>query len=135
MARRHAREAAVKWLFEHDLARTDPADLVGRPEPGLDAESRAFAKQLFFGVLEHQAALDERLGRIAVDWRVERMNTVDRAVLRVGLYELTALDTPTEVILSEAVELAERYSTPEAKRFINGVLGEAAYQVRHHVRQ
>jgi N utilization substance protein B len=136
VARRDARAAAVRWLYEHDLAAADPADLESRPEQGLDKASRDFARQLLRGVLEHQADLDARLDALATAWRVERMSAVDRAILRVGLYELLHMPkTPTEVILSEAVELAGIYSSPDAKRFVNGVLGSAARDVRHHVVQ
>jgi N utilization substance protein B len=135
VARRHAREAVVRWLYEHDLAESNPDDLVKRAEPGLDKESRAFAERLFRGVLAHQAELDAQLEDFATAWRVDRMSAVDRAILRCGLYELIyEPDVPTEVILSEAVELAGIYSSPEAKRFVNGVLGAAAKHVRAHVR-
>jgi N utilization substance protein B len=131
MARRHAREAAVRWLYEHDLARSDPEGLMARAEQGLDAPSREFARALLTGVLQQRDSLDARLETLSTAWRVERMSAVDRAILRVGLYELLfEVETPAAVIINEAVELAGIYSSPDAKRFVNGVLSAAARQIR-----
>ena len=66
----------------------------------------------------------------ATDWRVARMPAVDRAVLRLGVYELRYTDTPVAVVLSQAVELAKRYSTAKSGRFVNGVLAKIAEQPR-----
>ena len=121
----------MRWLYEHDLVQSDPDRLRDRQEEGLDAESRGFARMIMDGVLEHATDLDRRLQDLARRWRVERMGVVDRAILRVGLYEiLYEPETPTGVILSEAVDLAGTYSTPEAKRFVNGVLAEAGRRYR-----
>lgn len=131
MGRRQARQQAVRWLYEADVAKTNPQELVDRGAVGMRAEDRAFAEGLLLGVSQAQEELDAWLGRLAVDWRVERMATVDRAILRLGLYELQHRpDVPTAAILTEAVELANVFSTPEARRFINGVLSRAAQEAR-----
>ncbi len=131
MGRRQARQQAVRWLYEADVAKTNPQELVDRGAVGMRAEDRAFAEGLLLGVSQAQKELDAWLGRLAVDWRVERMATVDRAILRLGLYELQHRpDVPTAAILTEAVELANVFSTPEARRFINGVLSRAAQEAR-----
>ena len=62
----------------------------------------------------------------ATDWRVERMPAVDRAILRLAIYELRYTDTPVGVVLSEAVALANEYSTAQSGKFINGVLAAIA---------
>ena len=121
----------MRWLYEADVAKTNPQELVDRGAVGMRAEDRAFAEGLLLGVSQAQKELDAWLGRLAVDWRVERMATVDRAILRLGLYELQHRpDVPTAAILTEAVELANVFSTPEARRFINGVLSRAAQEAR-----
>jgi N utilization substance protein B len=131
VGRRQARQQAVRWLYEADVAKTNPQELVDRGAVGMRAEDRAFAEGLLLGVSQAQKELDAWLGRLAVDWRVERMATVDRAILRLGLYELQHRpDVPTAAILTEAVELANVFSTPEARRFINGVLSRAAQEAR-----
>lgn len=131
MSRRQAREVAVRWLYEHDVGGTDPDVILSRGDVKLDGPSFAFAKHLLEGVVRHRAELDAQLERLSHDWRVERMSAVDRAILRLGLFELRfETDVPAPVALSEAVQLANIYSTPEGKRFVNGILSAAAREVR-----
>ncbi len=83
------------------------------------------------GVGRCQARLDELIGRYAVDWAVERMPVVDRTLLRMAVWELLDRpDIPTGAVISEAVELAKTYSTEESGRFVNGVLGSVAIELR-----
>lgn len=111
MTRSEAREVAFAELYAADVAQTLPAqDLPARAQRYVD------------GVWEHREALDERIGEAATGWRVERMPPVDRNILRLGLYELSYTDTPVGVVISEAVELAKRYSTARSGAFVNGVL-------------
>ena len=80
---------------------------------------------------DHQAEVDDYIRRFARDWSLERMPTVDRTLLRMGVYELLYRpDVPTGAVISEAVELAQRYSTDESGRFVNGMLGRIAEEVR-----
>ena len=80
---------------------------------------------------EHQAEIDDLIRRFAKDWTLERMPVVDRNLLRIGIYELLQRpDVPTAAVISEAVELARRYSTEESGRFVNGMLGRIAEEVR-----
>jgi N utilization substance protein B len=107
------RAEALQALYAADVmdATPDPAELHAR------------AGQLVAGVWAQRAELDLVIGRIAVGWRVERMPAVDRNILRVGVYELLNTDTPVGIVVSEAVELAKRYSTAKSGSFVNGVLG------------
>ncbi len=131
MARRQARQQAVRWLYEQDVGGTELDALVARAVQGLRPEDVRFAEELIRGVDAHREELDAWLGHLSHDWRVERMAAVDRAVLRLGLYELRyAREVPAPVVLSEAVELAGIFSTPEAKRFVNGVLSQASRDVQ-----
>jgi N utilization substance protein B len=82
--------------------------------------------ELVEGVQSHRASIDEILARYAEGWTVARMPGVDRAVLRLGLYELLWRDdVPDAVVIDEAVELAKTLSTDESPRFVNGVLARA----------
>ncbi|AUW93524.1 MAG: transcription antitermination factor NusB [Sulfobacillus thermosulfidooxidans] len=130
MARHHAREEALKILFEHDLAQTGIEILLkGLHEP--DTADREFAQSLVQGVVQQQAELDAVIAQAAVDWKIQRMPTIDRNVLRMAVYELyNDHNTPISVIISEALELAGEYSTDDAKRFVNGVLSAVAKQIR-----
>ena len=90
-----------------------------------------FAADLVAGVGEHQEEIDELIRRFAKDWTLERMPVIDRNLLRIGVYELLQRpDVPTAAVISEAVELARRYSTEESGRFVNGMLGRIAEEVR-----
>ena len=80
---------------------------------------------------EHQDEVDGYIRRFAKDWSLERMPVIDRNLLRIGVYELVHRpDVPTAAAISEAVDLARRYSTEESGRFVNGMLGRIAEEVR-----
>lgn len=111
------RDRALQALYEIDQ----------RKGAELSAELAGKARRLVTGVLEHQAELDRTLEETSNRWRVERMPPVDRAILRLGLYELRYEPaTPAAVVLSEAVRLAKTYSTEKSGAFVNGVLGALA---------
>ena len=120
------REVAIQALYEADQ-RDIGVDTV---LSGLSGK----AARLAGGVLRELPALDDAIERAAERWTVGRMPVVDRAVLRLALYELRhEPDTPTAVILSEAVRIAKQYSTERSGRFVNGVLATLAREERNHV--
>ena len=126
-SRREARERALELLYECEAKGQAPRDVLS----DLPISPDPFAVALVTGVGERQAELDGHIARLAKDWTVERMPWVDRSILRLAAFELLARpDVPTGAILSEAVELAKRFSTDEAGRFVNGVLSNLARQVR-----
>lgn len=125
--RRQARELALSLLYEADTKAVTPGAVLAEfpidPDP--------FAADLVAGVGDHQTEIDDVIRRFAKDWTLERMPVVDRNLLRIGVYELLQRpDVPTAAIISEAVELAQRYSTEESGRFVNGMLGRIAEEVR-----
>jgi N utilization substance protein B len=81
-------------------------------------------------VSQHRAELDGLLAAHARNWRVERMASVDRNVLRIGVWELLHGDAPTPVVIDEAVELARRFGGERSPSFVNGVLDAVAATVR-----
>lgn len=92
-------------------------------EAPLTEELRAFATTLASGTAEHVATLDPLITDAAEHWRIERMNVLDRLILRLAVYEfLHEPETPGKVIINEALELARSFSTDDSVRFINGVL-------------
>jgi transcription antitermination protein NusB len=122
-ARSKARKRAVDVLYESDL-RGSPAlsTLAERVALG-DPPVNDYTVELVEGVHANQARIDEILGEYAEGWTVARMPDVDRAVLRLGVYELLwRADVPDAVAIDEAVELAKSLSTDESPRFVNGVL-------------
>ena len=111
------RERAVQELYE--------ADQVEHWEPAEDLVGRAL--RLTTGVMDHRDELDVSINRVADRWSVDRMPVVDRAVLRLALYELRHCpDVPTAVVLNEAVRIAKMFSTEHSGRFVNGVLASLA---------
>ncbi|HTW19051.1 MAG TPA: transcription antitermination factor NusB [Mycobacteriales bacterium] len=122
-ARSKARKRAVDVLFEADVRETDPlatlAAWVGRADPPVPAYSR----ELVEGVVAHRERIDEVLASYVEDWTLDRMPPVDRAVLRLALYELLwSAEVPDAVAIDEAVELAKSLSTDASPGLVNGVL-------------
>jgi transcription antitermination protein NusB len=115
----------MQLLFERDHNA-----IAGRPEVDRFVQGRlrepalrTYCLELYDGVLKHQEEIDARLAGAAENWRLPRMATVDRNVLRLGAFELLHCpDTPPAVALDEAIELARRYGTADSAAFVNGVL-------------
>jgi N utilization substance protein B len=97
----------------------------------LPVHPQAYATALAKGVEEHQARIDQLVAAHAIDWSLDRMPVVDRALLRMAAFELGwRPDVPTSVVISEAVELAKTYSTEESSGFVNGLLATIARELR-----
>lgn len=126
-ARSKARKRALDVLFEADQRSTDPRltleQWVGRADPPVPEYSRT----LVAGVATNIARIDELLTACSDGWTVDRMPPVDRAVLRLGVYELLwREEIPTAVAIDEAVELAKSLSTDDSPGFVNGILARLA---------
>ncbi len=92
---------------------------------------REFANRLVRGTLDRRDEIDAMLTNHAQNWRVERMNVIDRLVLRLAVFEmLTETDTPSKVIINEAIELARSFSGDAAVGFVNGVLDAVRKELR-----
>ncbi|CAN5658861.1 transcription antitermination factor NusB [soil metagenome] len=126
-SRREARERALALLYEAETKGLRPDEVID----ALPLVPEEFAADLALGVGEHREEIDALIRRYARDWRLERMPAIDRALLRMAVYELTHRpDVPTAAVITEAVELAKRYSTDESGRFVNGMLASIAEEVR-----
>lgn len=124
--RREARERALSLLYEADAKGIGVGALV--EEQPLPPER--FVVDLVRGVEAERERIDALVERHAIGWSIERMPVVDRTLLRMAVHELLETDVPTGAVISEAVELAKTYSTDESGRFVNGVLGAVAAEVR-----
>jgi N utilization substance protein B len=91
-----------------------------------DSETRTFVKDLVYGTLEHAQQSDNVIAPLLEGWSLDRLSTIDRLLLRMGVYELRQGSTPLPVVINEAVELANKFSTEDSGRFVNGVLAKAA---------
>lgn len=117
--RREPRDLALIALYEADQRDSRPPEV----DPGLPAKAVRFIE----GVGGHLEELDEAIDAVSDRWRVTRMPPVDRAILRLGLYELRyEPKTPMAVVVSEAVRLAQVYSTERSGAFVNGILAKLA---------
>lgn len=126
-SRRELRERVLSLLYEAEAKSTNPALLLG----DLPLDPDPFVVELVAGVGERFDEIDTLLRDNTRNWSLERMPAIDRALLRVGVYELLACpDTPTAVVINEAVALAKHYSTEDSGKFVNGLLSAVAAKVR-----
>ena len=140
MSRTTARAAAMQMIFEkisggqggedtlkmvYDELREDGLPgvrVIDQEEP--DTEDRDYITAALEGVLEHRDEIDGLIEKTAQGWTLDRMSLVDLTILRLAVWEiLHAEDVPGSVSIAEALELTERFSDPEDKSFVNGVLG------------
>lgn len=136
-ARRLGRERALQALYQLET------DTKISPEGALDAawaahddegprepQADVFAKELIDGVRANQADIDKLIEEHSHNWRLERMQRIDRNVLRIGVFELKHLpDVPRKVTINEAVELAKTFGNEASSAFINGLLDRIAEAV------
>ena len=131
-ARSSARHRALELLYQADLLQQPIATVLARelndpqrprPDP--------YTIELVSGVERRLEGVDERIEAAAERWSLDRMPLVDRNLLRLATFELlSSTEVPTAVVLDEAIELAKLLSTEDSSRFINGVLGRIAREVR-----
>jgi N utilization substance protein B len=117
--RRAGRRQALFLLYQWDLT--------GQPLASLyEGEPDEFAASLAEAVAARAAELDRRITATSDEWPADRLGTLERNVLRIGVYELEEATVPPEVAINEAVVLAKRYASEDAARLVNGILGKVA---------
>lgn len=131
----HGRELALQYLYMNDaLSGKDVQtyeDYLSHQAPQPEKEAADFGRDLVKAVLDHRDELDAEIAGVAANWHIERMATVDRNVLRVGLAELISHpQTSHKIVINEAVELAKRFSSEDAGGFVNGVLDKLRTKLR-----
>ena len=117
MKQTEAREEALGALYAADSRGLDAIDFTKISQRAAD---------LAEGTWERRDEMDQVITAASIGWRIERMPVVDRNILRLGVYELTTSDLSVAIVISEAVELAKRFSTAKSGAFINGVLAAVA---------
>ena len=142
--RRQARVLAFQVLYEVDLAHHQPGAVLGRFADAdlrhvgdvddleyvhgpLEPDVSAYARELIGGILRHREELDREIQQRAPAWPLRQMSSVDRTILRLGLYECRFQHgiVPVKVAINEAIELAKLFGSESLPRFVNGVLGSA----------
>ncbi len=131
-ARTKARKRALDILFQADVRGDDLSTILAAEakravnEPSREA-SWLYAREIVDGVIDNREAIDEQITTFAKDWSLARMPAVDRAILRMGVWELLYNDeVPAAVAIDEAVELAKEFSTDDSGSFVHGVLGRVS---------
>jgi N utilization substance protein B len=122
--RRQSRELALKVLYQMEHSHTSAHEALVVFESNFRTPERLwkYAQGLVTGIGMHLDELDAEVEAVSRRWKMSRMAQVDRNVLRIAAYEMLYTEIPPKVAITEAVELAKRYSSEEAPAFINGVL-------------
>jgi N utilization substance protein B len=119
LSRRAGRRTALFLLYQWDLT--------GQPlGTNYEGEIDEFARELAEAVVEHAPELDDRVSAVSGDWPAKQLGTLERNILRIGVFELQQGTVPVEVAIDEAVTLAKRYASEDAGRLVNGILGRIA---------
>ena len=118
-SRKAARRQALFLLYQWDLTGQELASL-------FEGEPDDFASSLAEAVAARAPELDARVTAASPDWPADRLGTLERNILRSGVYVLEEETVPREVAINEAVVLAKRYATEDAARLVNGILGQVA---------
>jgi len=122
VGRRAGRRQALFLLYQWDLTGQELASL-------FEGEPDEFARDLASAVAGRAPELDRRVTESSPDWPADRLGTLERNILRIGVYELEQGTVPREVAINEAVVLAKRYASEDAARLVNGILGRIARKV------
>ncbi|WP_300643835.1 transcription antitermination factor NusB [uncultured Helicobacter sp.] len=122
--RTQAREAVVSLLYAYDSGNEEITSLAPEilDEKKIKNKQQEFALSLFNGVLEKLTNVDEQVSKHLKEWDIQRIGGIERAILRLGVYELCFTSTDAPIVINEAIELAKLYGSDNAPRFINGVL-------------
>ena len=126
--RHHARMAVVSLLYAYDLGNKSIADYTDEilEDKKIRNKQKEFALDLFRGVMDNLASVDEAIIKHLKDWDFERLGSVERATLRLGAYEIMNTDLDSAVVINEAIEVSKAFGTEQSPKFINGVLDAIA---------
>ena len=125
MATRHqVRESIISLLYAKDIGNEDIDGFVDDilEDKKIRNKQKEFAQTLYNGILEHQDELDEKINNYLKEWKMESLGHIERAILRLGAYEILYSDLDDAVVINEAIELSKSLAGDTAPRFINGVL-------------
>ena len=131
--RSKSRSLALQTLFEIDLTKHDIDDVLGRlmVESDLDKNHLDFTRDIVYGVIDKQKQIDSLISQCATERDVDDLSSLDKCVLRMGILELMNFpDTPSKVVVNEAVELAQIYGSDNSYKFVNGVLGSVLIKLK-----
>lgn len=121
--RREAREAVFTLLFETEF-KTEEAreEIFTLSCENREIEADDYVRDVYFGVAEHLAEIDELIGKHSKGWKTSRISRVSRSIMRLAIFEMRYLALPAGIAINEAVELSKKFDEESARPFVNGVL-------------
>ena len=132
-SRRKSRELALQILFELDTNQSDVQKAIDQFWKNFDypEDLREFSERLVEGVAEHREEIDRLIGKHAKNWRLSRIDRVDRNIMRAAIFELAHCpDIPPKVAINEAIELSKKFGSEKSSSFINGILDKIAQEIK-----
>lgn len=124
------RGVALQALYEYDLTGHDISNVLTYRFDAIDVpndDEKKFVIDLVTGVINHKSEIDDLIMKYAVDWPIDQIAAIDLNIIRIAVYEFAvSKETPDRVAINEAVELAKRFGSDTASKFVNGVLGSIA---------
>ncbi|MEO0184392.1 MAG: transcription antitermination factor NusB [candidate division WOR-3 bacterium] len=133
MSRRLARELALKILYCYDSGRKEIPLIMDEilDKKKYDSSVKTFTKKLAMSTLNNLESIDEQIKGVIKNWEYDRISTIDRLILRIGVCELLFFeDIPCEVTINEAIEIAKKYGNDESNKFVNGILDAIARKTK-----
>lgn len=130
--RRKSRECALQVLFQLNITKQEAIKALSQFQDHFssDGEADEFLKRLVLGVLEHRQELDRLIEQYSENWRLDRINIIERNILRMALFELLYCEEiPPKVTINEAIDLGKRYGSGDSGGFINGILDRIQNEV------
>jgi len=131
--RRKARESALQILFQLEFSTNNYEEVIEEywKEKKASAKTKNYANWLVRGVISSKKEIDNIIEECSKNWRLSRMATVDRNIIRIATFELfSEQDIPSPVIINEAIEIAKKYGTEDSGQFVNGILDTIKRKVR-----
>ena len=130
--RRHSRELGLQLLYQTEFNALAPSDISARKtfeateNQASDATVIEYAEFLFNGVLKHKEQIDQKIQSASRHWKIDRMASVDRNVLRLAVFEMIYSPDPVEpkIVINEMIEVARKFGTQDSSSFVNGLLDQ-----------
>lgn len=123
-----ARKLAMQAVYQFQIQKDNEEEILEYTltKDTYIEDTKEFAAAIYWGVIKNSELIDRLITENSIDWKIDRIASIDKAIIRVGVWELLFTGTSVKIIISESIELIRRYSVYEAIKFINGVLGSIA---------
>lgn len=136
--RRHSRELGLQLLYQTEFNALSPADISARKTfeatqgETKDPSILEYAEFLFNGVLKHKEQIDQKIQAASRHWKIDRMASVDRNVLRLAVFEMIYSPDPVEpkIVINEMIEVARKFGSQDSSSFVNGLLDQIVKDCR-----